>query len=105
MALISPIYNLVGLLLMFFSLAFVPSIAVAVIFDESTVGSFFGFFLITLSAGLLLFAASKKDIDSLTIHELLESLYLFLKRQIIKGQQIKLLKRNQKKIQLYFHQI
>ena len=69
MALISPIYNLVGLLLMFFSLAFVPSIAVAVIFDENTVGSFFSFFLITFSVGLLLFAASKKDIDSLTIHD------------------------------------
>lgn len=69
MALISPIYNLVGLLLMFFSLAFVPSIAVALIFDESTAGSFFGFFLLTLSSGLLLFAVSKKDIDSLTIHD------------------------------------
>jgi trk system potassium uptake protein TrkH len=54
---------------MFFSLAFVPSIAVAVIFDENTVGYFFGFFLVTFSAGLLLFASSKKDIDSLTIHD------------------------------------
>ena len=69
MALISPIYNLVGLLLMFFSFAFVPSIVVGVIFDENTVGSFFGFFLITFSVGLLLFAASKKDIDSLTVHD------------------------------------
>ena len=54
---------------MFFSLAFVPSMAVAVIFDENTVGSFVSFFLITFSVGLLLFAASKKDIDSLTIHD------------------------------------
>ena len=69
MALISPIYNLVGLLLMFFSLAFVPSIAVALIFDENTAGSFLSFFLITLSIGFLLFAVSKKDIDSLTIHD------------------------------------
>ena len=69
MTLISPIYNLVGLLLMFFSLAFVPSIATAFIYSEETAQSFFGLFAITLLTGALLYAISKKDINSLSIHD------------------------------------
>ena len=69
MTLISPIYNLVGLLLMFFSLAFVPSIATAVIYGEETAQSFFGLFAITLLTGALLYTISKKDINSLSIHD------------------------------------
>ena len=66
---ISPIYNLVGLLLMFFSLAFVPSIATAFFYGEETVQSFFVLFATTLLIGALLYAISNKDINSLRIHD------------------------------------
>lgn len=69
MNLISPIYNLVGLLLMFFSLVFLPSVAVAIIFNENTAGDFLSFFLLTASIGMMLYFSSKKDINSLTIHD------------------------------------
>lgn len=63
------ITRLFGILLMLYSLGFVPSVGVALLYDDGQSGVFTTSFLITAAAGLLLWLPNTKERSELTVRD------------------------------------